>query len=234
MKIAEAKNIRALLFILKKNGYVIYEKPYQLNIVGVRSDTTDANKFDDLLYAFWKDDKGKWQGKYYTVTTDPGTFWLKNPSTKLGTAILAQGQYVDSWQIGLHKGKYEALTQAKPVKVIRDYDRNAILDFNNGKTYIGIYGINIHHAGTDSKSVDNWSAGCQVFSNLSDFNDFMELVRKSYKLYGNKFTYTLIDERAYLRAAKKHLVYFLGAALLIGAFWTLSRTINNKSILPKF
>lgn len=233
MQIAQAKNIRTLLSILKSKGYVIYEKPYQLNIVGVRSNSTAANEFDDLLYVFWKDDKGNWVGKYYTVTTDPGTFWLKNPSTKLGTAILAQGQYVDSWQIGKHKGKYEALVQAKPVKVIRDYDRNAVLDFNNGKIYTGLYGINIHHAGADSKSVDNWSAGCQVFSNLQDFNDFMELVRKSNKLYGNKFTYTLIDERAYNRATKKYLVYALGGALILGALWTIYRTTKNKKILPK-
>lgn len=233
MKIAEIKNIRALLSILNKNGYVVYTKPYQLNIVGVRSNSTDANKFDDLLYAFWKDEKGNWVGKFYTITTDPGTYWLKNPSQKLGTAILAQGQYVDSWELGKHKGKYEALVQAKPVKVIRDYDRNAILDFNNGKTYTGLYGINIHHAGTDSKSVDDWSAGCQVFSNLSDFNDFMSLAKKQNKLYGNKFTYTLIDERAYTRAAKRYIAYFFGGALILGALWTINRTLKNKPIVPK-
>ena len=129
----EARTIRGLINALKSKGYIVYEKPNQLNIVGVRSSSTEPNKFDDKIYAFWKGDKGQWDGKWYSATTDPGTYYLKNPLSKLGTAILKGGQYVDSWVIGKHKGQYTALVQSKPVTVIRDYDRNAILDFNNGR-----------------------------------------------------------------------------------------------------
>ncbi|MDZ7648479.1 MAG: hypothetical protein U5K54_15525 [Cytophagales bacterium] len=48
--------------------------------------------------------------------------------------------------------------------MIRDYDSDAILDFNNGQKQIGNFGINIHRAqstGT-TKSIDKYSAGCQV------------------------------------------------------------------------
>ena len=58
-------NIRGLIRQLKRKGYVVYDKPYQLNIVGVRSDNTKPNKFDDLIYVFWKTDKGFWKGKAY-------------------------------------------------------------------------------------------------------------------------------------------------------------------------
>jgi hypothetical protein len=34
--------------------------------------------------------------------------------------------------------------QSKPITVLRDYDRNAILDFWNGKPETGMFGINIH------------------------------------------------------------------------------------------
>ena len=44
--------------------------------------------------------------------------------------------------------------------------------------------------------MNNWSAGCQVFKKSSDFDEFMKLVDKQKKLYGNNFTYTLIDTRA--------------------------------------
>lgn len=224
----QPKSIRALISVLKSKGYVLNEKPYQLNIVGVRSATTEPNKFDDLIYAFWKTDKGDWDGKYFTATTDPGTYYLKNPLSKLGTAILKEGQYVDTYGIGLHKGQYEALVQIKPVNVIRDYDRNAILDFNNGREERGLFGINLHKAGKESKDVNTWSAGCQVFQKSDDFNTFMELARKHRQLYGNKFTYTLIDERAYNRKLRRYFAYVLGIALVISAAYVGMKAYKNK------
>ena len=59
MKPAPRKNIKAVLSLLKRNGYKIYDKPYELNIVGVRKDTTLPNQFDDRLYVIWKNDKNK-------------------------------------------------------------------------------------------------------------------------------------------------------------------------------
>ena len=211
---AEPKNIRSLISTLKSKGYQIFERPNELNIVGVRNDSTDANKFDDFIYVFWKDENGNWEGKYYNATTDPGTYYLKNPLTKLGAAILKEGQWLDTYSIGKHRGQYDALVQSKPLTVIRDYDRNAILDFNNGREQKGLFGINIHKAGKDSKDVDQWSAGCQVFQKSDDFNEFMGLARKHKNLYGNKFTYTLIDERAYNRKLKRYGAYAIGIGLL--------------------
>jgi hypothetical protein len=227
---AEIKNIRALISSLKSKGYVVYEQPYQLNIVGIRSNSTQPNKFDDFIYAFWKNEQGQWEGKYFTATTDPGTYYLKNPLSNLGTAILKEGQYVDTYAIGKHKGQYDALTQQKPVTVIRDYDRNAILDFNNGREEKGLFGINIHKAGKDSSEVNTWSAGCQVFQKSDDFADFMDLARKHKEKYGNKFTYTLIDERAYNRGLKRKGTYLLAGLLLVGALWVGIRSYKRKSI----
>lgn len=221
MQIAERKNIRGLLSLMKSKGYQINDKPYQLNIVGVRADLNIPNKFDDKMYVFWNSENG-WQGKYFTVTTDPGTYWLNNPMQKEGTAILKQGQYINSHKIGLHQGKYKALTQQKPVTVIRDYDRNALLDFNNGKEDTGLFGINIHRANAvgTTKNIDKYSAGCQVFENADDFAKFLELAEKHNTMYGNNFTYTLVDERALNRAIKRKLVYLLGGigAITLGAY----------------
>jgi hypothetical protein len=184
--------INQLLDTLKEKNYQVFTKPYMLNIVGVRT-TEQPNKFDDTLNVFWKNDNNKWILKQYPCTTDPGTYYLLKPMNKLGTAILKEGQYIDSYKRGLHKGKYTALRQAKNVVVYRDSDRNAIFDLNARET-TGMYGINIHKAGADSSEVKNWSAGCQVFKKSADFDEFMELVKKQEAKYGNKFTYTLIDK----------------------------------------
>ncbi len=228
------KEINALVKSLNSLNYEVYTRPYELNIVGIRKDSTTPNSFDDTLIVFFKDDKGNTQGKKYEITTDPGTYWLKNPMNVDGTAILKGGQYVKAYQIGKHKGKYDALTQKKNVTVFRDYDRNAILDYNNGKETTGLYGINIHKAGTNSSFVDKWSAGCQVFKKESDFNEFMNLAKNQRDKYGNEFTYTLIDERAYNRQIKRYSAYTgLTVVALISAY-VLYRSYNNLPLIPDF
>lgn len=179
---------------VSKYGYKIFERPYELNIIGHRTTDRATNTFDDYLYVFYKDDRNNWIYHTWKVTTDPGTKALKLPVNSKGTAILVPGQYTDCYQIGLHKGKYEALVQRLPVKVYRDNNLDTILDANPETINKGIFGINIHKAGLDSVSVDGWSYGCNVFKRAKDFNEFLLLAKKHQKLYGNTFTYTLINE----------------------------------------
>lgn len=191
---------------LIQKGFTTFFRPFELNIVGIRADSVTPNSFDDSLNVYYKTNDGKWQFHRFAATTDPGTYWLKNPLNTQGTAILKHGQYIGSHRIGLHRGKYLALVQQRPITVMRDYDRNASLDFMNGREQTGIFGINIHHASGNgtTKTVDKYSAGCQVFANINDFNLFMQLAERHKGLYGNNFSYTLIDERALVRESKKN------------------------------
>ncbi|HEX9510593.1 MAG TPA: hypothetical protein VF939_08920 [Puia sp.] len=196
-------NIQAAL---AEKGYREFSRPFELNIVGVRADNTKPNLFDDSINVYYKTKEDNWQLHQFPATTDPGTYWLENPLNPQGTAILKAGQYIGSHMIGMHRNKYLALVQQRPVTVIRDYDRKAVLDFLNGKEDTGLFGINIHHALATgiTRYVDKFSAGCQVFANVEDFNLFMHLCQRHKQLYGNDFTYTLIDERALVREAKKN------------------------------
>jgi hypothetical protein len=201
--------INDLINYLNGKRYVLNKQPFEVNIVGLRSDSTASNKFDDKLILFYFDG-ATWRGFEYPITTDPGTYWLKKPMNVDGTAILKTGQY--QYKIGLHQGKYKALVQRGKVTVLRDYDRNAILDFNNGKETTGFFGINIHRAtstGT-STNVDKWSAGCQVFASSTDFEHFLNMVEQSVDKYGEQsLYYTLIDQRAINRATKRNISFFL-------------------------
>lgn len=200
--------------IIAQNNYLLYTQPYELNIVGVRAPSVIPNRFDDEMHVFYKTGPISWDYHVFNITTDPGTYWLANPMMEQGTAILAQGQYKNAYTIGLHKGEYTALVQAAPVTVIRDYNRNAVLDFMNGTRHSGNFGINIHRASLNgiTKYVDRYSAGCQVFENIADFNVFMGLCQQHRNRYGNKFTYTLIDHRAVRRETVKRVA--VGATLL--------------------
>lgn len=215
-----------LITILKRNKYIVYDKPYQLNIFGIRSPETNSNKFDDELHVFFRDAKLKWQHFKYAITTDPGTYWLLNPLQVLGTAILKGGQYINAYRLGLHKGQYKALIQNKPVTVLRDYDRNAILDFANGKADTGMFGVNIHRSSAigSSSTVDKWSAGCQVFKNITDFNHFLSLCELHKAKYGNLFTYSLLDLRMISRTTRKIWLIRIGGLLGVSGlvYWYLN------------
>lgn len=184
--------------VLDNKGYQFFDKaqPYSLNIIGIRSNSHIINSFDDWLYLIYQNEALALQTHEFAITTDPGTYWLKNPLNVNGTSILVPGQYKDSHQIGLHQGKYKALTQKAPLKIWRDNNQDTTLD-KNGKIYEGIFGINIHrsNAVTESFFVEKWSAGCQVFKVAKDFSLFMDICHKSESIYGNSFTYTLLEKQ---------------------------------------
>ena len=144
----------------------------------------------------YKDEKGNWNFNCWKCTTDPGSYWAENLMNKAGVAILKEGQYRGSHMIGLHQGKYEALRQKGALKVYRDNNLDDEYDLIEEDVQSGIFGINIHKAGSwksGSVQVDKWSAGCQVFSKQDDFYDFMSVMNKSRDRWGNSFTYTLIN-----------------------------------------
>ena len=187
---------------VKAKGYKWFtSNNYDVNIVGVRNADTNnevTNRFDDHLTISYKNENGEWNFHCFDATTDPGPHWTeKQLLNKNGVAILKEGQYRGSHKIGLHQGKYEALRQKKPLKVYRDGDRDDTYDFIEENVHEGIYGINIHRAtareGGKSVQVDKWSAGCQVIAANDDFKLFMEICRKARDVWGNSFTYTLIN-----------------------------------------
>lgn len=188
--------IKQLLSTLKRMGYTINTKTFQLNIIGVRATKNKPDQFDDHIHLLYSRQDGQWIINSFPATTDPGTYWLQNLMNPAGTAILKPGQYKNSHRIGVHRGKYQALVQQNPVTVIRDTNKDAVVDYNSTKEQTGIFGINIHRASVIgvTKYIGKHSAGCQVLANISDFNLLMQLAFRHKELYGNNFTYTLIQQ----------------------------------------
>jgi hypothetical protein len=187
---------------VEAKGYKWFEGgDYNLNIVGVRNSGTNGqvtNKFDDKLTVSYSVN-GELKFHEFDATTDPGSHWEKNLLNKDGVAILVPNQYRGSHEIRLHQGKYEAICQKKPVKVYRDNNMDGKYDMLEENIKEGIFGINIHRAtaneGGKSTQIDKWSAGCQVIAANDDFKLLMELAHKAKGLYGNSFTYTLIESK---------------------------------------
>lgn len=157
------------------------------HIVGIRSDANSTDKFDDLIGLVEKDNL-----VWFSGTTNPGTHWLKNLLNPKGAALLKPNQYLNTYKLDLHQGKYLALCQRKPVTVYRDANKNTFSE-ESSVTDTGLFGINIHRANPNAVStiIDKWSAGCQVLNDPIDFNFLIKRCKES----GLKeFTYTLLKE----------------------------------------
>lgn len=219
-------SLQNIIKTAESKGYTIDKRPFKLNLIGVRNlAATNQQKFDDVIAYFYYDQNGKLVGKVATATTDPSTAWLKDPMNKAGAAVLKAGEYKNAWQIGLHRGSYKALVQRRPVAVIRDNDRNSIINYL-ASTQTGLFGINIHRASLNKDNVTEIgkdSAGCQVFQNASDFNSMMGMAETSRNKYGNEFSYILIDE---LEEVKKRnaLILIAGLGLIaIASYFLLKK-----------
>lgn len=180
---------------VKSQGYVWFNgaKDYDVNIVGVRNATPGqkvTNLFDDKLTLSYKIN-GQWFYHEWDATTEPGKKGVMQFHNSGGVARLVPNQYRGAYAVSMHQGKYQALCQRLgDVTVWRDKNRD--MDFDEIIRDTGMFGINIHKAGTVSNFVENWSEGCQVFKRTKDFNDFMVLINRAKEIHGNHFTYTLI------------------------------------------
>jgi len=186
----------AILNRVAAMGFPVFENgDYDINIIGVRSAERHAGAFDDVIHLAFKVD-GIWQHHEFAATCDPGIYWLENGRSE-GTAILVPGHYRGCWQLGLHRGKYTALTQCRPVQVYRDNNRDEIIDMIEENIQEGIFGINIHraHSSAEVQSVGKYSAGCQVIQRSFDFDVLINACEEQAKTRGwHTFSYTLIEE----------------------------------------
>ena len=170
-------SVQYLQSVIEDKGYAFFTNGnYNVNIIGIRNPNQIANSFDDTIICAYKV-SDQWVVKEWQITTDAGKYWLQHPMNSKGTAILVPNQY-------------------RGVEVWRDDNKDQILDFNDVSKQWGYFGINIHRSNphTESQKVEKWSAGCQVFKKIDDFNEFMEICNKAKDEWGNSFTYTLINE----------------------------------------
>lgn len=182
--------------LYSRRGYRFFENAaFDLNLFGIRR-VAGVNLFNDILGCAYRPEVGApllvelWKG-----TTDPGSYYLRQPEARGGTAIVVPAQYRGLWGLGKHRGKDPAYVQVGPVTVFRDGDRDDELDMDPGSKHTGLFGINGHHAGEDSQRVDRWSAGCQVWARRKDHDRALELGRRQVELHPTwtTFTYTLFD-----------------------------------------
>lgn len=138
-------------------------------LIGIR-DIRNVDSFNDefILYSPY----GDILMLFNEFTTDPGIYYLREPISIKGTAILMEGAHRGIWSFGLHKGRYRALVQVNSCCVYRDANKDDIINMNTNTRDCGFFGINLHH-GYNSYRVGKNSAGCQVFRREEDLNSVL-------------------------------------------------------------
>jgi hypothetical protein len=161
--------------------------------------STGTDIFDDYICVAYYDNSKKFNIISFEATTDPGVHWLKNPIRSTGCAIMVEGQYLGAYKLGPHGSTgYLAGRQFKEIPVYRDNNKDSKHDMNTSTIETGIFFTNIHH-GYSSRLVGNNSAGCMVIKSKVRFEkEFLPLVQKSVSLYGDEFTYTLLNVKDFL------------------------------------
>lgn len=177
------------------------DKPFNLNIWGIRSADMTSDKYNDFIgftYIF----NGKYFHKVFVATTDPGLYYLKNPMNSAGAPLLVHDkQYRGVYQFGKHNpGKpteHDALRQIKPMTYWRDNNRDDYRDCD-GPIHTSLSFTNLHSRKPGSSmlaTIGKTSAGCQVIASPSIyFADFIPVVKAAIPYWGDKFTYTLFFE----------------------------------------
>lgn len=174
----------------KLNSYKFFEKgDYNINLGVVRATESITDAFNDVLFLAYKI-RGQWQLDKYSITADPGSYWLKNLMNEGGTAIIAEGFYQSAYQLGCHYNT-KALVQVRPVRCYRDKDKDSIIECDPKTITQGLYGINIHRhfqGIADAQVVYNSSAGCMVFQRDRDWLACMDICESALDYFGNSFS----------------------------------------------
>jgi hypothetical protein len=181
-----------------------------------------TNRFTDIVIVAWIENGQKF-AESYPATTVPGASWSLSTNRKFasstgknanGVGIMKEKQFINQYTRGMHHGgsskPHSALRSVSGQAAHRDknYSDNwltlAVSPVGKlGAAQAGLFsdggGMQLHNSGASTaanKTVDNWSAGCQVFANEKQHNRLMELVGKSEKKNKtNKFSYTLLNNK---------------------------------------
>jgi hypothetical protein len=168
----------------------LYRQEFSDRFILINNDPEDANKtFDPAEVKKLYFDTAGFKGKPKTPEEQAKA---KADAEQLNQDIISLVKQIPQTDtLDSAKSKIAMLAEGEQqYKLYCDMD-GVIVDFERG--YNDLTGKKT--PGVDSTYVENWSEGCQVFKRAADFEEFMTICRKSAKIHGASFTYTLIESK---------------------------------------
>jgi hypothetical protein len=192
LKLSNSIPSRIVKYLLSKN-YLVFTGLKEYNIVYVEGINEDwslnsdtPNEFNDRRIVIEVVEGVPKIVNHWQATTEPGSHYTYNPMNSLGAARIKFGQY-KAWAVGMHGNadRHEALVQAAPITVYRDFDRN--FQRTGDKLDTGLFLVN-QHWGYDAPANDikNASAGCLVGRRREGHREFMAIIKQDRRYVANK------------------------------------------------
>lgn len=155
-----------------EHTYEVFDGEFDLNLIALRATPNTLDSFDDLFVCSYRKG-GQWRFFAWPCTTEPGRPAIKDPRRSDGTAVITLGQHRAAYTFGKHKGQYECLVPARPIDVLRDKNRDDVVDGSGGKGTSST--VQIHRANPDRRStvVGKWSEGCIVLADPADLANLL-------------------------------------------------------------
>lgn len=185
--------------VMRESEMVVFDRPFDVTLGGIRTKDNSSNKFNDWLFASFFTGDGGIVSTIVEGTTDAGLYYREHPMQIDGTAIIqhnAQHRGAFTYmEVGGHRGQ-EAFRQTKKMTYWRDANRDEYLDFD-GETFTDIYNTNGHDMGTLGNNVGKWSAGC--WGSVEENMDILYLIAQIQMKHGlgNKFSFALLHENKF-------------------------------------
>ena len=188
--------------LLKKN-YKFFTGNIDLNFIWERTNDTITNTFTDFLYIAYLNN-GKENVLIIPATTKPGLKGsILEPGTVegiKGTAIIKPGQYLKSWEFHdtfKEFSGYPYFRQIGKIDYWRDGDKDTQIDKvqDQEDRIFGTHWHKMSQIGTyGSGQINNWSLGCMGAAE-PEFKKILPLVRTSVKIWGTKFSGTILESK---------------------------------------
>lgn len=177
---------------------------------------------DKMFLIYKTDFNGDWSYKAFPCSTLPGnSIRIKNKHIKKGVpkkykgkvislkkycsyvrkkglGIMAPGQYINVYYMSEFLGARAMKTPSLPdgkQYAYRDQNWNSndiTYTYRDEGSRAAMYIHKAYNGNSVSKSVGNWSEGCQVFPSAKVLNQFFDICEKHKNKYENRFNYTLM------------------------------------------
>ena len=167
------------------------------NKINIKKEAANQDRFTDALYFIPQNAKDSDTFIPYQITTLPSlSYYGKKPINPKGTGIKLPGDTLYFLrEMSLGHGKYKMMAEGEKIKVGRYPIGTTKFDtYSPSDKYTENCGIQIHRSSTKGTGVcvGPWSAGCQVFADINEFNDFIKKAENQTN-NGGKFFYGLVQ-----------------------------------------
>lgn len=155
--------------VMHQKGYQVFTRPFELNLIGIRSDETSQYRFEESLAVLFHDDFQDTLVAHFACTTKMNV---------LGNAPIKQGQYIGEFERRKVKSKDYALCK-KGVNSLIDWQSMSCLEPKTQAVQL--------------KGIETIDGSCVVLKSHSHI--LCTLLDLSIRYYGNSFSFTLLNER---------------------------------------